>query len=235
MLITALNIFAQMQSVPGHEQAVNDDTSYEVSKIPDSSNENNLYIEVSNNELKPGITYKNSYEADSLGPIHDPILEIIFEEDPYNHNMHITSDGDYYYTINGGNTASGQINKFTLEGTLVATFPILIDGRGLSYNKSDGYLYASSYLGNIYKITDLQNGSFETVFDYIMQNEQASFAISDDGTKFYDFYNGTLKIHDFATGTVLQEISGLSYGEGNFGGNAAVAVDPDYIYNCCQF
>ena len=25
-----------------------------------------------------------------------------FDEEPYNHNMHIESDGDYYYTVNGG-------------------------------------------------------------------------------------------------------------------------------------
>ncbi len=155
---------------------------------------------------------------------------ITFDEHPYNHNMHITSDGSYYYTINGGNTGNGQINEFSLDGTLIQTFPIQIDGRGLSYNTSDGYLYASCFGGSIYKITDLNSGSFDLIFGNIMQNIQASFAISEDGSKFYDFYAGTLRIHDFSTGNVLEEISGISSGSGNFGGDAAVAVDADHIY-----
>lgn len=91
-------------------------------------------------------------------------------------------------------------------------------------------IYASGYGGDIIKVTDLSSGSFEIVFAGIMQNSQASFAISDDGTKFFDFYEGTLKVRDFSTGNILYEVTGLSYGEGNYGGYAAVAVDPDYIY-----
>lgn len=187
--------------------------------ISDSSFDTSISLESS-----PKNETKSMQIIQAISPI------ITFDENPYNHNMHITSDGSYYYTINGGNTSNGQINKFSLDGTFIQTFPIQIDGRGLSYNISDGYLYASSYLGNIYKITDLNSGSFELVFEYIMQNEQASFAISEDGSKFYNFYTGTLRIHDFSTGNVLEEISGLTCGSGNFWGDAAVAVDADHIY-----
>jgi hypothetical protein len=153
-----------------------------------------------------------------------------FPEFPINHNMHITSDGSYYYTINGGNSGTGQINKFDLVGNLIQTYPILIDGRGLSYNKSDSTLYASLFMGDIVKIIDLAAGTFSTVFTGAMHDAQASFAIAPDGSVFYDFANGTLYIHDFATGQVIDTIFGLSYGAGNFGGNAAVAVDSNYIY-----
>jgi hypothetical protein len=163
-------------------------------------------------------------EIMSISPV------ISFEEFPINHNEHITSDGKYYYTINGGYYLWGQINKFRLNGTLIKTYPILIDGRGLSYNQADGLLYASLYEGDIVKITDLESGSFTTKFTHIMQNDQASFAISPDGSKFFDFYAGTLKIHDFNTGAVIKTITGLSYGAGNFGGDAAVAVDRNHIY-----
>jgi hypothetical protein len=155
---------------------------------------------------------------------------IYFDEFPVNHNMHITADSNYYYAINGGSSSSGQINKFDLTGLLLQTYPILIDGRGLSYNKADGYLYASLYLGDIVRIDDLATGTFTTLFPAVMQNAQASFAISDDGTKFYDFYAGTLVIHDFTTGAVINTLYGLSAGTGNFGGEAAVAVDSIYIY-----
>jgi len=162
-------------------------------------------------------------------PLHDPILEIQFDELMHYHNMHITSDGMYYYTIDGGNS-NGHINKYDLNLNLLATFNINIDGRGLSYNKADGYLYASLFTGDVVKITDLTTGSWTMIHSNKLQNSQASFALSEDGVKFYDFYNGTLKVWDLATGSLLETINGLSNGSGNFGGNACVAVDPDYIY-----
>ena len=155
---------------------------------------------------------------------------ISFDEHPYNHNMHITGDGTYYYTINGGNSGNGQINKFDLNGNLLQTYPIQIDGRGLSFNQDDGFLYASLYGGDIVRITDLATGMFTTVFTGIMQNQQASFAISPDGTRFYDFSLGTLLIHDFVSGAVINTISNLQFGAGNYGGEAAVAVDTSRIY-----
>ncbi len=156
--------------------------------------------------------------------------DISFDEFPVNHNMHIATDGTYYYTINGGNSSIGQINKFDLNGVLLQTYPIMIDGRGLSYNKTDGFLYASLYARSIVRIDNLAAGTFTTIFTNAMQNDQASFAISPDGTKYYDFYLGTLLVHDFFTGTVINTITGLSYGPGNFGGDAAVAVDSLHIY-----
>lgn len=155
---------------------------------------------------------------------------IFFDEHPYNHNMHITSDSSYFYAINGGNTANGQINKFDFTGTLIQTYPITIDGRGLSFNKADGYFYASTYPGDVVKIIDITTGAYSMLFPGAMQNAQGSFDISEDGTKFYDFYQGTLRVHDFNTGAVIDTITGLSYGAGNFGGEAAVAVDSIYIY-----
>lgn len=176
----------------------------------------------------------------SVSPIKKDALEkvntmgilpvITFNESPYNHNMHIASDGNYLYTINGGNTSNGQINKFSLSGALIQTYPIQIDGRGLSYNNADGFLYASVYGGDIVKITNLSTGTYSVLFLGIMQNSQASFAISTDGSKFFDFSQGTLKIHNFNTGTVINTISGFSFGAGNYGGEAAVAVDSSHIY-----
>lgn len=166
--------------------------------------------------------------------LHDPVLEIQFDEDPYNHNMHITSDGEYFYTINGGDYHYGMIKKYSLDGNFVANYDIEIDGRGLSYNESDGYLYASLFQGHIVRIDNLSAGLWTTIYPDKMQGlvnwEQASFAISPDGQKMYDFYEGNLIIWDFQTGTMLETMSGFSYGLGNYGGDNCVAVDNDYIY-----
>ena len=159
------------------------------------------------------------------------VLPVIsFEDFPYNHNMHITSDETYYYTINGGSASYGQVSVFDLFGNLIQTYPIAIDGRGISMNKTDGYLYVSTFGGDIVRIDDLAAGTFTTVFSGIMQNCQASFAISTDGTLFYDFYAGTLLVRDFNTGLVLNTIMGLAYGNGNYGGEEAVAVDASHIF-----
>ena len=175
---------------------------------------------------------KSSVENKSVSGLkRDGISPVIsFKEFPVNHNIHIASDGNYYYTINGGNSSLGQINKFSFNGTLIKTYPINIDGRGLSYNRADSCLYASLYEGDIVKITDLKKGVFKGKFKNIMQNDQASFAISPDGTKFLDFYAGTLKVHDFNTGAVIKTITGLSYGNGNLGGDAAIAVGANHVY-----
>lgn len=205
MLVMVTAVFSQAQNANIHNGSL-DDTS-----IPESKSFTGIYS---------GSTFKTQF----IPPV------ISFTEHPVNHNMHITADGDFYFTINGGSASSGQINKFTFTGTLIQTYPIQIDGRGLSYNQADGSLYASTYMGDIVKITDLSAGTFSVIFSGIMQNGQASFAISTDGTRLYDFYQGTLEIHDFATGALLNTITGLSYGPGNFGGEAAVAVDSAHIY-----
>jgi len=161
-------------------------------------------------------------------PLHDPVLELQFDE-LNNHNMHITSNGSSYFTINGGDN-NGLLNEYDMNANFISTHNIAFSGRGLSYNKADGFLYASIFPGDVVKITDIENGTFEMLYQNKLQNSQASFALSEDGTKFYDFYLGTLKVWDLATGTLIETINGLSNGAGNFGGNACVAVDPDYIY-----
>jgi hypothetical protein len=171
-----------------------------------------------------------TFDLSTLLPIHDPVAALSFNDSCYNHNMHIASDGTYLYTINGGNVSVGLISKYTLSGTLVGHYPILIDGRGLSYNKADASLYASTYGGNIVKITNLAAGTFSTVYTAKMANAQASFAISPDGSKFYDFSLGTVKVYSMSTGTLLSTITGLSYGAGNYGGEACIAVDDTYMY-----
>jgi uncharacterized repeat protein (TIGR03803 family) len=160
-----------------------------------------------------------------------PLVPVIsFNEHPVNHNMHIASDGDYYFTINGGSAGSGQVQQFDLAGNLLQTYPIPVDGRGLSYNSADGKLYASAFGGDIVRIDNLAAGTFTVLYPGIMQNGQASFACSPDGTLFYDFYAGTLYVRSFATGAITDTLTGLLCGAGNYGGEAAVAVDSGFVY-----
>lgn len=162
------------------------------------------------------------------GTLHAPVLALQFNDVIPHHNMHIASDGIYFYTIDGA-SAPSTINKYDLNGTFIQSYSIQIDGRGLSYNNADGFLYASTYLGNIVKITDLASGTFQTMYTNKMQSSQAAFAISDDGNQMYDFANGTLKIYNLNTGILIRTITGLSCGSG-LGDGVVVAADPDYLY-----
>lgn len=189
------------------------------SGIADTSNDTSGSFAAAEND-----THGATIQSNGLRPT------IIFNDEPLNHNMHITSDGKYYYTINGGKAANGRINKYDLSGTFIKSYPIEIDGRGLSYNKADGYFYASTYLGDIVQITDLDQGFYNVAFPGIMLSSQATFAISPDGKKFYDFYRGTLVVRDFNNGALLETITGLSYGFISNGNETTVAVDSGNVY-----
>jgi DNA-binding beta-propeller fold protein YncE len=203
-----------------------------MSSVLSQAQVSNLPVQIVDSSLDPAAPERPelnllsaaAFKIQSLAPAFS------FDENPYNHNMHITSDGDYYYTINGGNSSNGVINKFSMAGVLLQAYPIAIDGRGLSYNEADGFLYASLYGGDVVRIDNLSTGSFTSIFPGVMQNGQGSFAISPDGSKFYNFSQGTLMVHDFTSGVAIDTIAGLMYGPGNFGGEAAVAVDSGHIY-----
>ncbi len=168
--------------------------------------------------------------------IHDPVLELLISDEPT--NVGIASDGEYYYTISMNQSG---IRKISRDGTILYknySLP-LIRARGLAYNKSDNLFYVSSYGGDIIRITDLENGQIETVYSGLMQNDEASFALSEDGTRLFDFYKGTLKVYDFKTGELAYTLSGMNYGEDPsydndyndaYYGAASVAVDASYIY-----
>jgi len=165
-----------------------------------------------------------------LLPIHDPILAIQFDEFIYNHNVHIASDGNYLYTVNGGSASVGRIKRYTLDGTFVDSVNIAIDMRSIMYNRADGYLYLGNFGGTIYRLADYQNGTTVMLYPGLLDNMQADPALSWDGSIIYGFNQGTLKRYSLATGTLIDSLTGFQCGANPNVGGAAVAVDPDYIY-----
>jgi hypothetical protein len=170
----------------------------------------------------------------AFAPLHDPIQVIHFSDGPINHNMHITSDGSFYYTCNGGNYTLGKINKYTLEGVFVNSYPMKIDMRSIMYNNADGSLYASGFEANtdernFYKITNLETGSFSKIHTNLYDYYQSGAVLSYDGQFIYAFKDGTIKKYKFSDGTLSQTITGLSFGASS-ASNGVVAVDTDYIY-----
>ena len=89
--------------------------------------------------------WKDVSTGNEILKLHDPVLEIVFKDRPGNHNMGIASDGKYLYTCNGGNYTVGRINKYTLTGDSITSYPIAIDMRSIMYNTADGKLYVSGF------------------------------------------------------------------------------------------
>src|SRR5271169_661936 len=176
-----------------------------------------------------GPTWHFTTLHDSIGPLHDPFLFLQFNDYPYNHNMHIVTDGKYYYTVNGGDTAHGKIQRYTLKGIFIDSVHFPFSFRSIMYNKADKYLYVSTYLGNVYRIANYDSGKYALLYTGLFTNAQAAAALSDDGKYFYGFNSGTLVQYNVSNGTIVQTFTGLQYG-GDGNADAVVAVDDKYIY-----
>lgn len=165
--------------------------------------------------------------AMAQGNLISPQLSLEFKDKIVMHNMHIVSDGSYYYTINGGTASKGAVNKYTMNGRLVAEYNMYLDMRSIMYNPQDGGLYVSTNDKKICKLTNLSSGSYETKFDQLFDNGQACLALSADGNYLYYLSNGVLKKFDFNNGQLLNSYNGLQSGTNS---SFVVAADEEYLY-----
>jgi hypothetical protein len=155
--------------------------------------------------------------------------DIYFDDEPGTHNMGLASDGEFYFTCNGGKTSEGKISKYSFSGNFMKSYEIDLDMRSIMYNPKDKHFYVSCYDENIYKITDLEQGSFQLVYSKLYKNAQATTALGPKGKKLYYFDDGTLYIYDFASGEIKETLYGLSSGPELGSGNMSVAVSKKSI------
>lgn len=164
----------------------------------------------------------------SYGQIVSP--SVTFSDAPYNHNMHLASDGKFLYTVNGGNVENGQISKFTTEGILVGTYAVPIDMRGIMYNKKDKLFYVNSYDYNIYRISDMASGTYQLVKEGFYDNSQVALALSPKGDEMYMNDYGEVQVYSFPEGKLLNTFFNIKCGEDVVAGSSAIAVDKKYFY-----
>ena len=157
--------------------------------------------------------------------------KVMFKDTPQTHNMHITSDGQYLYTCNGGKPELGQISKFSLNGTKIASYKIELDMRSVIYNGLDKKLYVNGYDKNLYRIEDLMLGVFSKVLEFTETNEQSSPAISTNGKLIYFLDNGNVSVYTMKNGKLKTTFSGIMCSEESSGGGAAIAVDDKRMYS----
>lgn len=164
-----------------------------------------------------------SLNAQTISP------DIYFDDEPGTHNMGLTSDGEFYYTCNGGKSPEGKISKYSLNGNFMKSYEIELDMRSIMYNSSDKGLYVNCYDGNIYKINNLDDGSFQLIYSKLYKNEQASLALGSKGKYLYCLDDGTIKVYDFAKGIVVNTFYNISSGPDLGSGSNSIAASKKYI------
>ncbi len=164
-----------------------------------------------------------SLNAQSIGP------DIYFDDEPGTHNMGLTSDGEFYYTCNGGKTYEGKISKYSFNGNFMKSYTVELDMRGIMYNPKDQQLYVNCYDGNIYKITNLDDGAYQLVYSKLYKNDQASLALDPKGKFLYYLDNGTIRVYDFARGTLVDTYYNINCGPDLGSGAYSVAASKKNI------
>lgn len=154
-----------------------------------------------------------------------------FKEHPQTHNMHITSDGNYLYTCNGGKSDYGQISKLDLFGTKIAAYKIDLDMRSIMYNAGDKKLYVNTYGKELYRIDDLLMGKYSKVYDFPDVSEQATPALSHNGKLIYFMDYGTVSVYSMKDGSLKNKIYGLNAKDNTMAGGTAIAVDKKNMYS----
>jgi 6-phosphogluconolactonase (cycloisomerase 2 family) len=156
--------------------------------------------------------------------------KVIFKDNPQTHNMHITSDGQYLYTCNGGKPDKGQISKFTTSGNKIGSYSFDLDMRSIMYNASDKKLYVNTYSQKLYRIVDLTQGIYTEVLDLADHNEQSAPAISPNGKLIYFNDFGTVQSMAFKNNKVKDTFTDLKTTDNAADGGTAVAVSNKHIY-----
>lgn len=164
----------------------------------------------------------------TFAQVIEPVIS--FNENPVTYSMHICSDGDFYYTVNGGVVKDGKISKFKLNGEFVASFPINQDMRSIMYCKKDKSLYINIKGKDIYRIVDIANGTVQLLRSGMYENDQTTLALDPNGKYFYSLDNGDLSIYYFKTGKLAKKLSGLKCGSKGDKGSTTVAADKNYLY-----
>jgi WD40 repeat protein len=122
-----------------------------------------------------------------------PVQKLEFTDHVYYHNMGITWDGEYYYTVNGGNTENSNLNKYDESGELDTEYSIAADGRAILYSPSEEQLYVKTYGLSLDEV-DLDLEETDTALEDVFSGEQSSVAMSPDGEKLYELYEGTVNV-----------------------------------------
>jgi DNA-binding beta-propeller fold protein YncE len=122
-----------------------------------------------------------------------PVQKMRFTDHVHYHNMGITWDGEYYYTVNGGNTENSDLNKYDDSGELDTEYHIGADCRAILSSPVEEQLYVKPYSMSLDEV-DLDAEETSTSLEDIFSGDQSSVAMSPDGEKLYELHEGTVTV-----------------------------------------
>ena len=122
-----------------------------------------------------------------------PVEKLKFTDHVHYHNMGIAWDGEYYYTVNGGNTENSSLNKYDESGELDTEYDVSADCRAILYSPSEEQLYVKPFGLSLDEV-DLDLEETSTALEDIFSGDQSSVAMSPDGEKLYELYEGTVNV-----------------------------------------
>lgn len=158
-----------------------------------------------------------------------PVQKMKFTDHVYYHNMGITWDGEYYYTINGGNTKNSNLNRYDESGDLDSEYDLGIDGRAILYSPSEEQLYVKPF-GVSLDDVDLDLEETSTALDDIFEADQSSVAMAPDGGQLYELYDGTVTVFN-TDGDEETSFELSSYSEKEeFGYVNAIAASDKFLF-----
>ena len=159
-----------------------------------------------------------------------PVQKIEFTDHVHYHNMGITWDGDYYYTVNGGNTEYSDLNKYDHSGKLDTVYHISTAGRAILYSPAEGLLYVKPFSMSLEEI-DLDLEETSTALEDIFTADQSSVAMSPDGEKLYELHDGIVKVFTASDGEEEKTFTLSSYNTTEGRGYAhAIAASDKFLF-----
>jgi hypothetical protein len=159
-----------------------------------------------------------------------PVQKMKFTDHVHYHNMGVAWDGEYYYTVNGGNTGHSDINKYGQTGSFQENYDLSVDGRAILFSTDDEQLYLKENSTDLSSL-DLDLEETNTEHEGIFQNEQSHVAMSPDGSRLYELNEGEVHVYDASTGDEDSSFELSSYSSESDKGYAyAIAASDKFLF-----
>lgn len=159
-----------------------------------------------------------------------PTLKTTFTDHVRYHNMGITFDGQYYYTINGGNEDHCDLNQYDDAGKFLQTYDVELDGRAIFYNSDQEKLLVKDHSGNLNSL-DLDIEYYDAELEDVFDEEQSSPGFSPDGRRAYELADGEVRVIDLESGEEDTTFELARYSEQEDGGYAyAIAASDKFLF-----
>jgi hypothetical protein len=160
----------------------------------------------------------------------EPEQKLKFTDEVCFHNMGMTWDGEYYFTVNGGNSEYGKVDKYDESGDFIESYEIETDGRSIMYSPEEEQLYVKAYGQDLLSADlDLEETSIE--HEGIFQGEQTSVAMSPDGLTLYELYEGDVHVYDMDAGEESESFTLEHYNTTDEGGYSyAIAASDKFLF-----